>query len=366
MSRVLMVVRASRGGAFDHVVRLSRELASRGHEVAVCGPIRTIEAAPEIPVLTLAMNRSVSPLKDAAAVGRFSRIARAFRPDFVHAHGSKGAAVARVARLARPRTPVIHTPHEYPFDNYFSSTRQKRIYWAYERALAPLTTLALCVCDAEARHAERLGVRSVRVVHNGIRPLERGAIDPKVAALAERGPVIAAVGELRPAKGMVSLVEAMPALLQRHQSAHLAIAGDGSERIALDGRIRGLGLSEHVTLLGYTPDVASVLAGASVFVNPAWSESFPYSILEAMSVGLPIVATDVGGTIEAVRPGVTGLVVEPHDPGALASAMADLIDEPDRSAAMGAAARELQLDEFTYERMIDGTLAAYGELKARR
>src|SRR4051812_9460097 len=129
MSRVLMVVRASRGGAFDHVVRLSRELASEGHEVAVCGPIRTIEAAPEIPVLTLAMNRSVSPLNDAAAVGRFSRIARAFRPDFVHAHGSKGAAVARLARLARPRTPVIHTPHEYPFDNYFSSTRQKRVYW---------------------------------------------------------------------------------------------------------------------------------------------------------------------------------------------------------------------------------------------
>ena len=361
-----MVVRASRGGAFDHVVRLSRELASRGHDVAVCGPIRAIQAAPEIPVLTLPMRRSVSPLRDATAVGRFSRIAHAFGPDFIHAHGSKGAAVARVARVARPRTPVVHTPHEYPFDNYFAGAGQKRVYWAYERALAPLTTMALCVCDAEARYADRLGVRRVRVVHNGIRPLKAGAVDPRVRELAERGPVIAAVGELRPAKGMVTLVEAMPALLERHPTARLAIAGDGSERIALERRIGELGLAEHVRLLGHTADVASVLAGASVFVNPAWSESFPYSILEAMSVGLPIAATDVGGTIEAVRPGVTGLVVEPHDTAALAAAIADLFDEPDRAAAMGAAARELMLERFTYERMIDGTLAAYTELGLSR
>src|SRR3954468_1026388 len=232
MRRVMMVVRTTSGGAFDHVVRLSRELASRGDEVAISGPIRTVEAAPEIPVLTLPMNRAISPLKDAAAVARFRRITRTFRPDFVHAHGSKGAAVARVAHLTSPRTPVVHTPHEYPFDNYFSSDRQKRLFWGYERALAPLTTMALCVCEAEARHAEKLGVREVRTVYNGIRPLETGTVDPRVRELAERGPVIAAIGELRPAKGMITLVEAMPALLRRHPTARLAIAGDGSERMA--------------------------------------------------------------------------------------------------------------------------------------
>ena len=362
MSRVLMVVRATKGGAFDHVVRLSRELAGRGHEVAVANPLPALEGAPEVPVLQLPMSRDITPLADVAAVTRFARIVARFKPDLVHAHGSKGAAVARFARVAHPRVPVVHSPHEYPFDNYFSSSRRRRLYWAYERALAPLTTLALCVCEAEARHAERLRVRRVRVVHNGIRPLHADSVDPRVAEMAAAGPVIAAVAELRPAKGMISLVEAMPGVLRRHSEARLAIAGDGSERPALERRIHELGIAERVMLLGHVSEVAETLAGARLFVNPAWSEAFTYSILEAMSMALPVVATDVGGTTEAVREAETGLVVPPHDPAALASAIVGLLDDPGRAASLGRAGRELSLKEFSYERMTSGTFDAYAEL----
>jgi glycogen synthase len=362
MSRVLMVVRATKGGAFNHVVRLSRELAGRGHEVAVANPLPALEGAPEVPVLQLPMSRDIAPLADAGSVARFARIVTRFKPDLVHAHGSKGAAVARLARVAHPRVPVVHSPHEYPFDNYFSSARQKRVYWAYERALAPLTTLALCVCEAEARHAERLRVRRVRVVHNGIRPLHADTVEPWVAEMASAGPVIVAVAELRPAKGMISLVEAMPEVLAHRPEARLAIAGDGSEREVLEDRIRELGLEDRVKLLGHMSDVAEVLAGAAVFVNPAWSEAFPYSILEAMSMALPIVATDVGGTDEAVRDGATGRLVRPHDSEALAAALIGVLDDPESANRMGRAARELLLEEFSYERMTSGTFDVYAEL----
>ena len=362
MARVLMAIRATEGGAFNHVVRLSRELAARGDDVAIVTPLPAIGAVPEVGVLQLPMAREVSAFADAGAVARFARIVGRFEPDLVHAHGSKGAAVARAARLAHPRVPVVHSPHEYPFDNYFSSARRKRLYWGYERALAPLTTLALCVCEAEARHAERLRVRRVTVVHNGIRPLAAESVDPRVAEIAGAGPVIAAVAELRPAKGMISLVDAMPEILRRHPEARLVIAGDGSERGALERRVAELGIEDRVTLLGYTRNVAEVLAGATLFANPAWSESLPYSVLEAMSMSLPVVATDVGGTSEAVRDGETGLVVAPHDPAALAAAIALLLDDPARGERMGRAGRELSLEEFSYERMTAGTFAAYAEV----
>jgi glycosyltransferase involved in cell wall biosynthesis len=99
-----------------------------------------------------------------------------------------------------------------------------------------------------------------------------------------------------------------------------------------------------------------------VFVNPAWAEAFPYTILEAMSMELPIVATDVGGSGEAVEDGVTGRLVPARDPGALARAITDLLTDPDRARRLAGAARARYQDRFTVERMVAGVLSVYAEL----
>src|SRR5688500_16637156 len=102
-----------------------------------------------------------------------------------------------------------------------------------------------------------------------------------------------------------------------------------------------------------------LLAGADVFVSPSWAESFPYNVLEAMAAGLPVVATDVGGTAEAVEHGVTGVVVPPQDPGALTEAISGLLDDPERASRLGEAGRRRVDEQFGIERMIAGTLDVY-------
>ena len=105
-----------------------------------------------------------------------------------------------------------------------------------------------------------------------------------------------------------------------------------------------------------------LLASSDVFVNPSWSESFPYSVLEAMAIGCPIVATDVGGVPEAIENEVTGILVAPRDRVALAGALIGLLEASDRAGELGRRAQERQRAVFTLERMVSGTVAVYDEV----
>lgn len=361
-----MVLRPDRGGVFNHVVRLSSALAERGHEVAVCGPLE--HRAHDLPVelIQLDIGRPVSPFSDVRAVVGLGRIIRRFQPDLVHAHGSKGGTFTRLARIASPRTPVVFTPHLYAFDNYFVRGAQRRVYRLVERTLAPLATLVLCVCEAERELAAQIGPAGrTRVVHNGIEALEPAPTHPLVAELGEEGPVIAAVAELRVSKGIVTLIEAMPSVLAEHPQCRLAIAGDGEQRPAIERRIEELGIAHAVRLLGLTEGPQEVLSGAFAFVNPAYAEAFPYTVIEAMSAGVPIVATNVGGTGEAIEDGVTGFLVPPKDPGALAGGIKGLLADRELAERLGRDAAHRYRQRFTLERMIEGTLAVYDEVGIR-
>ncbi|HKP20371.1 MAG TPA: glycosyltransferase, partial [Thermoleophilaceae bacterium] len=136
---------------------------------------------------------------------------------------------------------------------------------------------------------------------------------------------------------------------------------EGPERAALEARARDRGVAGAVHLIGATAGAMPLLAGSDVFVSASWAESFPLNVLEAMAAGVPIVATDVGGTGEAIEDGKSGLLVPARDPGALADALAALLRDPDRAAALGAEARERQRSRFGVGRMIDGSLQVYSE-----
>jgi glycosyltransferase involved in cell wall biosynthesis len=358
-----MVVRPSKGGAFGHALRLSRELLARGYETAICGPHGHLADELDVPIIDVAIPRQPDPLRHPVSIHQIGAVYRRFRPDVVHAHGSQGGVAARLARVARPATPVVFTPHNFAFTNYFPSRRRRLLYQGIERTLAPLASRVLCVCEAEARVARRVfDDDRIRVVYNGIGPLAAEPAPPKIAAIASRGPVISVVAELQPPKGVVSAIEAMPAVLDRRPDAQLLIAGDGVERCTLEARIAGLRLEANVHLLGSIDRVPGLIGASSVVVQPGWSESFPYSILEAMSLAAPIVATDVGGIGEAIEDGVTGRLVEPRDPAALAAAILDLLDNPSLAASLGAAAHERQRERFSLETLTEGTLAIYREV----
>lgn len=357
-----MVLQPSDGGVFEHVATLSDGLRRRGHRVTVCGPLGGLEGRLGGDVVEVQMTRAISIPGDARAVRELARVVRRLRPDVIHAHSSKAGAVARGARPAAPRVPVIYTPHGFAFAGFMPEADRK-VYRAVERGLAPLASRTLCVCEAEGRLAASVGpARRVRVVHNGVDPPPEGDLAPGLAELRSEGPVIGVLTLLRPGKGLETLIDAMPAVTSRHPHATVVVAGDGGGRTALEARIESTGLRGRVRLIGLTRGSGPLLRGCDVFCNPSWAEAFPLSLLEAMWLDLPIVCTDVGGCREAVQDGRTGLLVPPRDAAALADALIRVLDDSQLARGMGQRAGKVVRERFTTERMVEQTLGVYGEV----
>jgi glycosyltransferase involved in cell wall biosynthesis len=366
MSRIVQLYQPTAGGVGRHVKDLAEGLSERGHEILLCGPSAPEGIAalpPGVSHVTLDMGRAISPREDLAALIRLGEILRRAQPDVLHAHSSKAGAVGRIARILRPRMPIVYTPHGYAFAGWFSSTRERRAYREIERTLAPLTSRVVCVCEAEARLGRTVSFRKrVRVIHNGIGPVDPGPNDTRMEELRREGPVVCVLTQLRPGKGIETLLDALPAVLQRHPRLQVAIWGEGPELEVLRERARGVGVAAAAHFLGRSAAPLAVLGGADVFVHPSLAESFPYVILEAMAAGCPIVASDVGGVGEALIDGDSGLLVPAGSAPALAEALIGLLDDPQRSAAIAGAAKRRVERLFTREAMIDRLIGVYHEV----
>jgi glycosyltransferase involved in cell wall biosynthesis len=366
MSRVMLVHQPTDGGVGRHVKDIAEGLAERGHEVVLCGPALPAGIATtlsRVRHIRLDIGRSVAPRTDLSALRSLTRIIREVKPDIVHAHSSKAGALSRLARFIQPQIPVIYTPHGYAFAGYFSHELERRAYRVLERVLAPLATRVLCVCEAEAKLARAIGADSrVRVVHNGIEPPCEHLLDARMADLRQTGPTICALTQLRPGKGIETLIDAIPSVLERHPRLQVAIWGEGSELEGLRARAAKVGVTYAVHFLGSSEAPLSVLRATEVFVHPSLAEAFPYVILEAMSVARATIASDVGGIAEALADGETGMLVPPGDSHALAHALNDLLESPERRTAMGLAAQRRVEELFTRTTMIDGLTAVYGEI----
>ena len=158
--------------------------------------------------------------------------------------------------------------------------------------------------------------------------------------------MVGSLGRLHPQKGFSDLLTAFAQVRQRIPSVRLFVAGDGELRDDLEAQARSLGMAAVVTFAGVRADVSEVLAALDVFVLPSLWEGMPNAVLEAMASGLPVVATAVGGTPEVVVDGVTGLLVPPQDPGALAQAIGHLLRDPDLRRRMGRAGRRRVEEHF--------------------
>ena len=196
------------------------------------------------------------------------------------------------------------------------------------------------------------------VVYNGI-PLERFA-HPRAGALAAAigvppgAPVVFASGRSHHYKGIDTLLRAA-ALIERRfdQPVHVAYCGDGPALPDFRRTAEELGL-RRFHFLGRRGDVPDLLGSAAVAVVPShWAEAFGLTVVEAMAAGVPVVASAVGGIPELVDEGVTGLLVPPADPEALATAVERLLRDPAARAAMGAAGREVAHRRFAIDRVVD-------------
>jgi L-malate glycosyltransferase len=212
------------------------------------------------------------------------------------------------------------------------------------RWLANSQAVADVVSRLEAINRSRFDV-----IYNGVEipPDDAG---PKTGDTA--GQTVVMVANLRPVKGVDTLIRAAAVVVKSVPNARFVIVGDGPQRTSLLKLTADLSLTGRIDFIGSTSDVRSTLRGATVGVLTSTSEGFSNAILEYMCAGLPVVATDVGGNREAVLDGKTGFLVASADQNALAAKLIYLLTHPDESFRLGRAGRERAETEFSLVAMI--------------
>jgi glycosyltransferase involved in cell wall biosynthesis len=182
------------------------------------------------------------------------------------------------------------------------------------------------------------------------------------AALKLTPPVVGAVSRLHRQKGIIHLLRAAPDILRRRPEARIVIVGGGPLERDMRRFAASAGLDRHVLILGERPDARDLLSLFDVFVLPSLWEGLPLVLIEAASLGKPIVASAIDGVREVLRDGETGLLVPPAKPAELAAAVVRLLEDRDLAARLGAAARLEISPRFTLERMVGETQNLYLEL----
>jgi glycosyltransferase involved in cell wall biosynthesis len=286
----------------------------------------------------------------------------------VHAHSPALAVGARLAlRLlpGGPRPPLVYTEHNR-WDAYRPATR-------FANALTfGLDHRCFAVSD-EARSSVWGPLRSrVQTLHHGIDPvaLRAAAGDPEATRHAlgidPAAPVVVHVANYRREKAHEVLLDAVRLLVDRgHDDLRVLLVGQGQRMDEVRAHLDAAHLGRHVLMLGYRPDAPALEAAADVLVLSSDHEGLPVAVMEALTLGVPVVSTRVGGVPEAITDGVEGLLVAPRDPAALADALARVLDDPELRARLGAAARARGAD-FDAAVPTGVIEAAYRELLARR
>jgi len=230
---------------------------------------------------------------------------------------------------------------------------------ALERLANQLTTVIIANAEAvkiDTVRQERLARDRIIVIRNGVDVSRfRTGIDHAMRAKLGIGgadAVVAVVANLLPYKGHRVFIDAWEQVVARYPRAAAILVGEGPLRAELEAAARAGTAADSVIFLGTRGDVADVLSAADIVAHPSFEEGSANAILEAMAAGKPVVATAVGGNVEAVIDGTTGLLVPPSDSAALADAMCWLLAHPAEAAAFGRAARHRALTTYRMEDMV--------------
>jgi len=334
---------------------LGAQAAAGGVKAGLCtlGDCRGWPAVPPGAVAVPYDGRYNSPRVLWAAARRLRQVVRRQRPGVLHAHGVDADLIGALAVRGTRARQVCHlhiSPPEGPDRSWKTAVRRRLLRLLTRRQ----GTWFIAVSEAVQRQMieyYHLPADRVVTVRNGItaapfapRPGGNGSGDGNGTALGS-------AGRLAPMKGFEHLLRAADRLQAAGTDCTLSIAGTGGLRAELEALAGTLGLDGRVQFAGQVADMPAFYRGLDVFVLPSFSEGLPLVVLEAMAAGLPVVATTVGGTPEAMRDGVDGLLVPPGDADALAGAIGRLAADAPLRQQMGEAGRRRVVEHFNLERV---------------
>jgi glycosyltransferase involved in cell wall biosynthesis len=337
------------GGAELSLCHLAAALDADFH-VTVLGVDETIveAVAARRPGAERALVRGQTGPLDIRALAAHAQALRRQRPDILHCNlmSPWSCQYAIAASVVIPATRVVAV-YQLPVPP--ANELQRRL----KRLTSSRIAAHVGVGRRTARELEALiplRPGAVRTIHNGI----PATAAPPTPARRAGGFTVGTVGRIERQKG----IDVLLAALSRLPGVPMRIVGDGSARTELEALADRLGVSERVTWVGWSRDIAAELRSIDVYVQASRFEGFPLAILEAMLAELPVVASDVGSVSEVVESGATGALVPAEDPDALARAIGGLLVDPDARERLGRKGRERVLESFT----ADAMAAAYGSL----
>lgn len=349
------------GGAQKFALGLARQLKQAEWDVALCslrGPRELSEEANQLGIPIWHLGRKVG---DPRQLIDLIKLIRNQRFQLIHTHDSASAVIGPLAaRLAGAPHVVVHDQNG---SNFWKGSRpwvglERALYLAVDWSIQHLVDRVLVVSEFVAeyrRRTHRAIPGRLRVLPNFVDlsrlpDLERSKAEiRRELGLAQSAFIVGTAGRLAPEKGQAVLLEAMAKFLPDHPDALLLIAGDGPLRSGLEDRALALGISNQVRFLGWRNDILRVLAAVDVFALPSHFETCGIVLLEAMAMGIPVVASAVGGIVEAVPSSEVGTLVPSNDPTALAQAIRDLAMNADRRASTGVAGKRRIEQRYSLE-----------------
>lgn len=371
------ITRLTLGGSSENTIASCVALNRAGYDCTLAASFRESDASSLADarrrgcriVDVRALGREVAPLADLTALAQLVRLTRREHPAVVHTHTSKAGFIGRLAAIIARVPAVIHQPHGHIFYGYYSP-RRTAAFTALERGAARWTDRIITLTDrGAAEHlAHGIGRPEQYVsVPSGVPTAElRAAAPTRSEARARLGLdpdtfIIVGLGRLVPIKGFDLLVQSLPSVMGQIPSARLLLVGDGAERVRLDAIASSHGVAERLQMTGAPDDVTSYLAAADVVAVPSRNEGMGRVLVEAMALGLPVVATAVGGIPDVVTDGECGRLVEPEAPEALAAALIELGRDPALRRKLGEAAMT-RAEAFSTSVAREKLLAVYAAL----
>jgi glycosyltransferase involved in cell wall biosynthesis len=372
--KVLQVLEATGAGTACYVSDLLSNIDTAVFDVAlVYSPIRADQrfladlrhiAARGVHIHEIRMQRNIRPFDDAKALWALYRLIKKHKFDIVHGHSSKAGFLVRLAaRLANSKIITVYSPHAIAI-----SVNPK--YWYLERFAGFLTNVVLGVSRSEHQELETyqfVPSSKLRHVTAGINfdayiGSFGGSDFRQRLGIQDDTILIGSAGRLTAQKDPVTLLKAAAELLSKGVKAHVAWAGDGDLKAPAQKLARELGIDQHVTFLGYFPDLRPFLDALDIFALVSRYESFGYVTCEAMAMHKPVVATKVSGSSELVVHGETGYLVDIADSHAIAAAFEELAADWNLRRRMGDAGCARARKHYGLARMSQGIEQVYRDL----
>jgi polysaccharide deacetylase family protein (PEP-CTERM system associated) len=318
------------------------------------------------------LGRSINPLNDVIALWKLYRLIRSGRYHIVHTHSSKASVLGRIAAKLAGTPLILETLHGHVFHNYQPWVVNRLLRTVYKLG-ALMTDHFISVSDKVSQEAIRAGIDrpgKFSTIHSGMELdwFLNADVDPLAVrrefGIAEDALVVGKIARFSPLKGHDQLLDAAPAVVERHPEVRFFLVGNGALYEHLQRRTRELGIFENFVFAGFIPRerIPQMLSAMDVVVHTSLREGLARVLPQALAMRKPCVSFAIGGAAEVVVPGETGYIVQPCDAAGLAEAVLRLLADPQLRARMGEAGRRRVDPVFRAETMVEQIAALYALL----